>query len=266
MLRHRIHRVVSIAGCWACLLVPAAAAQSVALQGGEIRIVDNDGVEAWRGTKAGDLFMGGHGRCGDLNLKQQDDSTTMLFSACTGDLTLGGGNDDGDVRLTDTDGVTTTVSLDGGTGLLELGSPDDDGDLWLWDNSPDSQQSIVLNGASGNATQQLGGNGFVKAWARINADGSVHSCFLCLPLATSRLNQGVYRVDFSLLSSDIRSRPRLAVVDRHAAATPDGFASLADDGSMTSAVHVITSGFQCNLDQNDCYFATLDRSFTVFIF
>lgn len=213
MLRHWIPGIPSIIGSGMFLLASGVVAQSVALQSGEITIVDSDGDEAWRGTQAGDLFMGGHGRCGDFNLKQQDDSTTMLFSACTGDLILGGGDDDGDLRLTDTDGVTTTVALDGATGLVELGSPDDDGDLWLWDNSPDSNQSIVLNGASGNATQQLGGNGFVKAWARIAADGSVHSCYLCLPLATSRTDVGQYQVDFSLLGSDIRSRPRLAVAD-----------------------------------------------------
>ena len=63
-----------------------------------------------------------------------------------------GGTQAGAILLRDNDGTTTTISLQGSSGFVQLGSPDEDGDLRLWDNNPDDEFSINLNGATGNVT------------------------------------------------------------------------------------------------------------------
>lgn len=259
MLRRRILNALTVAGHGVCLLAPGVAAQSVGLEGGILSIRDSDGNRTWAAGFSGSSVAGGSGSCGSQQIKNQDDVLTV-FSTCLGNLFLGGGNEDGDIHLTDTDGVTTTVSLDGQRGLAELGSADDDGDLWIWNQNTDNQRAIDLNGATATATQELGGNGFVKAWAKIDQDGNVVSCYRCnlLPAETRRLDTGTYEVSFSPLGVDIRERPRLAIVDKH-----DGglhfpaITILGTNNGDTTSVWVET----WNLDGNHS-----DRPFTLFIF
>jgi hypothetical protein len=80
--------------------------------------------------------------------------------------------------------------------------------------------AVRLDGRSGNVTNlfsndQNEGNGLVKAWAQINADGTIFACWRCNkdPNETRRLGAGTYEVDFTPLSTDIFARPRSATVN-----------------------------------------------------
>lgn len=245
--------------CGLLFVSSAVTAQSVVTGSGFIRVHDDSGNLAWLVNSEAEMVVGGAGACAQLLVFDNDHSVDMYTDGCAGDLFLGGGDDDGDIRLTDTDGLTTTISLDGQRGLVELGSPDDDGDLWIWNHNTDDQRAIDLNGATGTASQQLGGNGFVKAWAKINADGTVASCYQCNMSSseTQRLFLGQYEVSFSPLAADITSRPRLAVFDSHDIASPAGEISLANRSLDTASVfvHTLDSGGD-----------DADRSFTLFIF
>jgi hypothetical protein len=70
----------------------------------------------------------------------------------------------------------------------------------------------VTNRFSNDETKS---NGLVKAWARINADGTIAACWRCNrnPGGTGRLDLGQYSVDFTPLATDIRGRPRSVSVD-----------------------------------------------------
>jgi hypothetical protein len=76
------------------------------------------------------------------------------------------------------------------------------------------KDSIKLNRMD-ESVAGVNGNGMVKAWARINADGTVASCWRCNQDTneTRRLAMGGYEVDFTPLSTDIRGRPRMAILD-----------------------------------------------------
>jgi hypothetical protein len=77
--------------------------------------------------------------------------------------------------------------------------------------------NIKLKGRSGTIQNAFGGHGTVKAWAQIDANGTIDSCWRCNKSAaeTRKLGTGIYEVDFTPLSSDITSRPRLATIDAH---------------------------------------------------
>jgi hypothetical protein len=95
-----------------------------------------------------------------------------------------------------------------GSGQAYLGSSGYAGYFAL-DNGTSSWSSITLAGSTGNLTNQFAGNGLVKAWSRINADGTVASCYRCdASIAETRsLGTGVYEVDFTPVGTDISSRP-----------------------------------------------------------
>jgi hypothetical protein len=67
----------------------------------------------------------------------------------------------------------------------------------------------LLTGSSDDVVNKFDGNGVVKAWARINADGTVASCHRCDPSTaeTRSLSTGTYEVDFTPVGTDISSRP-----------------------------------------------------------
>ena len=175
------------------------------------------------------------------------------FNASLSDLRIGSGSsvdpgDDGDIRLEDGFGLLT-VALDGATGLLTLGTSGQDGDLRVTDSA--NATGLQLDGQSGNLTNSLGGNGVVKAWARINSNGSVHSCYRCNVASSETQSTGVgsYEVDFTPLATDITSRPRSAILDRHSTGITEGQVSLADRAGDLSSVFVrTTSSDGTNLD------------------
>jgi hypothetical protein len=81
----------------------------------------------------------------------------------------------------------------------------------------DGDSAVELNASSGNLTNLFSNeanksNGLVKAWAQINADGTIIACWRCNkdPTETTRIGNGHYLVDFTPLSSDIRGTPRSA--------------------------------------------------------
>jgi hypothetical protein len=164
----------------------------------------------------GDLFLGGGAQDGDITVKDTDGSTTtMLFDGALGDLTLGANGvagDDGDLYLRDVDGLTNNIIMPGSTADVRFGSTvsGDDGDLSLSDGSADNF-AIDLEGSSGTIYNKLSGNGLVKGWARINADGTVASCWNCTTSTseTQNLGTGAYEVDFPFIGADISSRPVL---------------------------------------------------------
>ena len=73
---------------------------------------------------------------------------------------------------------------------------------------------VRLDGDSGNVTNRFSSlpsqsNGLIKAWARIESDGTLHSCWRCntAPGETGRAGTGLYFVDFTPLTSDLTGRP-----------------------------------------------------------
>jgi hypothetical protein len=137
----------------------------------------------------------------------------MTMDASLGTLTLGSGNSvnvgEGGELLIESGTGATNVWLYGNGGAY-LGSTGYSGYLAL-DNGTNRWSSIQLEGSNGNVVNQFGGNGVVKAWARINADGTVASCYRCDPSAAeTQLILGLtgsYEVDFTPLGTDISSRP-----------------------------------------------------------
>jgi len=128
-------------------------------------------------------------------------------------MTLGGGIADGDVYVRDTDGTTNTIHLSGETGTLRLGHVDSAQPGTLEIRDSDGLGQFLVNGNTGDVySNQLGSNGLVKAWARIDSDGSIASCWRCNEDTneTRKLDTGKYEIDFQLLGvldGDIRSRP-----------------------------------------------------------
>lgn len=147
----------------------------------------------------------------DPEFTASETEPVMQMDASLGSLTLGSGNssnpgDGGEVFIENGLGATN-VWLYGG-GQAYLGSSGSSGSLSL-DNGTASWSSIVLSGFNGTLTNQFAGDGLVKAWARINANGTVASCYRCNAAAaeTQTLGTGIYEVDFTPVGTDISSRP-----------------------------------------------------------
>ena len=60
---------------------------------------------------------------------------------------------------------------------LKLGRSGNDGDFTV--RAADKSLGVKLDGDTGTASNSLSGDGLVKAWAMINADGTVHECYRC---------------------------------------------------------------------------------------
>lgn len=99
--------------------------------------------------------------------------------------------------------------------------------------------------------------GGVYAWARINSNGTVLSCFRCdtNPAQTQKIATGQYEVAFLV---GIAGRPRLASYDTHGTffVIPGGL-SLADRSGDPTSVAIRTSAADGT---------ATDRSFTIFVF
>lgn len=235
---------------------PEAGAQStVSIDSDRIEILDTDGDSAVLLDNGADYTAGGNGRTANLNLRASDGPTTLFYNAFQAQLILGGGTHEGIVLLRDDNGTTTTIEADGRTGAVYLGGNGEDGDLIVYDNT--DSETFRINGQTGSATNAFGANGLVKAWARMNADGTVLSCWRCDSAATFRLAAGAYIVSFAPLGLDIHSRPRSAVIDSHdTGVSSSGVVRLAN----SSATTVLASTGSLPLGD------AADRPFTVFIF
>jgi hypothetical protein len=101
---------------------------------------------------------------------------------------------------------------------LNLDEAGRDGRLRVRD--ADGENAVELDAGSANLTNLFSNledesNGLVKAWAQINADGTIAACWRCNtdPAETNRLDTGIYEVDFTPLSTDVRGRPRTTSSD-----------------------------------------------------
>lgn len=233
-------------------LIAGAWAQSVSIDEQEISL------DAATIQKAIDLFGA---VCPSFSMKSDDGLASVTLTGCGSHLMLGDHSTGGSLELTDDDsqGHLVTVNLSGLYGAIYLGSDSEDGDIILMDSSP-VQTSIAMDGQTGNATNQLDGNGFVKGWARINSDGTVLSCWRCDPdpSKTFRSSAGIYNVSFAGIASDIRSRPKAATLDSH---DPSGQVLTficVSEGFNNSSVLVKTT------DHVSADFS--DRAFNVFVY
>jgi hypothetical protein len=130
---------------------------------------------------------------------------------------------------------------------LTLRESGQDGRLQIRD--ADNATAFNLNGASATVTNLFSNledesNGLVKAWAQINADGTIAACWRCNtdPAETRRDAAGQYEVDFTPLATDITGRPRSATVDNIGAGfVPARTITLADRFEDPSSVFVATA-------------------------
>jgi hypothetical protein len=221
---HRKHVNSSQSIVWVLVLVAAAMVLAVGAADAQV-IVENDevrielsGGQTARMFAGGDIFLGGNAWTGEIYLNTGGNLQVGSWIAST--ITLGNTGDDGDIFLRDSINNATTISMDGASGGITLGSSasTEDGDIQIHDN--DGSVSIALDGASGNVSNQFGGNGLIKAWARINSNGTVASCWRCNTSAsyTYSYTAGFYYVDFNF-TTDITSRPLSAVIDSHSVGT-----------------------------------------------
>lgn len=149
----------------------------------------------------------------DPDFTEIDSEPVMEMNASTGTLSLGSGSvatagESGELYIENGSGTTNVWVF--GTGQAYLGNSGSSGTLYM-DNGTASWNSIVLAGSTGTLTNQYAGNGLVKAWARINFDGTVASCYRC-NVATDETRlipgyTGAYEVDFTPVGTDIRDRP-----------------------------------------------------------
>ncbi|MFV2073884.1 MAG: hypothetical protein ACC742_14700 [Thermoanaerobaculales bacterium] len=263
--RHSLHPALGIcifAVCTIVLTTGTARAQQVILENSMLRIESGGSVEVVRLDSGGDLVLGGPGWFGDITSYRGSDGTVFVFNAATADLTLGGASagtpQTGDLFLKDNDGTTNTIVLNGLTAQIILGNSasTEDGDILVRDT--DGTSSITMDGASGNVSNQFAGNGLVKAWARINSDGTVASCWNCSTNAanTQKLFTGQYEVDFTF-ASDITARPRAGILDTHGTLITAGEIYLANRLGDNSSVWVGTL---------DSAGTSSDRAFTIMIY
>ena len=153
-------------------------------------------LAAWQPAVAGRV-------CNELDLR----SPCIRSNDIRANIALGGSTGDGRLRLRNEDGVNA----------VELRASDGN----------------VNNLFSNEADQS---NGLVKAWAQINADGTIVACWRCNtdPNETRRLSTRSYEVDFAPLATDMTDRPRLAAIDL------GGFIVFVDRAGDASPVFVST--------------------------
>ena len=249
-------------------LPPVAEAQQLKIlrdgaQGGDNRVfeVTNDSVQIGR---SGDATN----ESSDTDLIVYDPFFTfsatepaLHFDASIVVLRLGSGNPTNTgtagTLLLDNGQGGLGFQLSGGTSFFGLGSSKSSGNILVRNQS--LAGTFVVDGSSGDVRNSLGGDGLVKAWARIDANGTVVSCFRCHAAQTQLLTGSFvdfYEVDFTPLSTDISGRPRLVTLDNSIAdfqgpAAPD----VATRNGDASSVAVRFSSTQ-----------DVHRAFTIVIF
>jgi hypothetical protein len=230
----------------ACFAIAEARAQSVELEDDRIRVMSIFGTTDTE-IGLGSLHLGAYGgQAGEIRILDANG-----FLAFEVDSTFKS------VRVTEElnireESFPPTIRMDGTSGNIDLGGNGHDGDITLEDDL--GSNSISLDGNSSTAANNLDGNGFIKGWARIAADGTVTSSYNCDPSKTERAGLGEYYVDFGPIDGDITTRPRMAVLDRHGTVQPTvDRITLDDDTSSTSRIRVITG-------------PAADHSFTITVF
>jgi len=114
----------------------------------------------------------------------------------------------------------------------------------------------------GTASQRLTDEGFVKAWARINANGTIAACYNCNTNSAETRWIGVGRYEVDFLLGDIGGRPRLATLDTDGTTPVMGFISLSNHPTDDSSVHVFTVDMGGAFQDPD----PADRAFTLIIY
>ena len=122
-------------------------------------------------------------------------------------------------------------------------------------------ETVAIDGQSGNATNTFASNGFIKAWAMINSDGTIRDCWRCNrdPVETRRLATGLYEVDFTPLATDIRSRPKMAIAYNNDTGGT-GFVNVGLNDSHDSSTVIVNVGKSYNVGE------WYDYPFTIMIF
>jgi hypothetical protein len=137
---------------------------------------------------------------------------------------------------------------------IMLGGSGDEGRLRL--RNGDGDTAVQLRATNGNVTNLFSNdenesNGLVKAWARINSDGTILGCWRCNkdPDETRRIDTGNYEVDFTPLSTDIRGRPRAVTLDgagQQSVAVLQSYDRVGDASSVQVLVILATAGGPTN--------------------
>lgn len=260
-MKTAVSRLALALGAVVALVGLAVSAQSTAVEGGKILVQQPDGAIALEliGTSTLDAFNAlvlgradpGSSTRADVDFKIVDPLSSLSpsdpsleFNASGAGLVLGSGS---------------------------VSSPGADGDLLVQDGA--GVTTIALDGGSANAVQLIDpadtsmANGFVKAWAKIDEDGSVVSCWNCNTdvQATRRLALGKYQVDFLL--GNIGNRPVLATVGTHSSAATFFRAWIGTQPSTdVSAVLVETETILINFPGDPVQHAHTDQAFTLFVF
>jgi hypothetical protein len=111
----------------------------------------------------------------------------------------------------------------------------------------DRDNAVELRASTANVTNLFSNdedesNGLVKAWAKINSDGTIAACWRCNTAAneTFRVSEGLYEVDFTPLATDISGRPRSATVSGDGA-VPQAVIRIADIPVDASSLNVATN-------------------------
>src|SRR5262245_77842 len=110
-------------------------------------------------AETGNLTLGGSGQDGDVTLKNASGAATIVMNGTNAELTMGGNGGDGDIRLFNADGNATIV-LDAGNASLGLGGSGTNGDITIKDQ--DGRVTALID-SDGNLT--LGG---------VGSDGDIH--------------------------------------------------------------------------------------------
>jgi hypothetical protein len=101
---------------------------------------------------------------------------------------------------------------------------------------------LRLRNENGDDAIELDAGTANKAWANMNADGTIAACWRCNtdPAETLRTATGVYEVDFTPLATDITGRPRSAVISG-AGAFAQAVIRVADIDDDASALNIATN-------------------------
>ncbi len=235
-------------------IVRPVPAQSLSLVPHELRLKDSLGNDTTAITRARIVLGRASGSDGLIRIYGIDGDEVLRADAGRDEVTM-----TGDIFILPNGSVGSSIRLEGDSANIELGGQGQDGDLVLTTSA--GVDSIELDGETGTAQNSLAGDGYVKAWARVDTDGTVLSCYRCDPSKTSRTATGVYEVDFSLLAADITSRPRMAVGDGFSAGAGSlHVVRMADHASDTAKIQILTFRLFTTGPAAD------DDSFTVTVF
>jgi hypothetical protein len=132
--------------------------------------------------------------------------------------------------------LKANLVVGGNTGNGRLRLRNDDGDTGVELRATDGNVTNLFSNAEDES------NGLVKAWAKINADGTIAACWRCNTAAneTFRVSEGLYEVDFTPLSTDISGRPRSATVSGDGA-VPQAVIRVADIPADASSLNIATN-------------------------